>query len=248
MLTRIQFRCVQTARGLTVEEIIAKTGIPAQAFMVLLNESSVERDPSKLISQQTFGTLEQVLGLKAGMNGLRNQGIIEWRVPQNRAGRQNWAAAVGNIRADLMGDDIRVAVMAKKRSLFGKYESAVFIHDVEANVKIVATRVDRSTERKIMAIFGEHEPRTVTVSPSEYELTCQLVANSVLRTHQFMIVVGGNTVRYTWADVEAAAKEFNFRTDDLIELMVDAVDSRNRKATEDAIETAGIPVLTAVNG
>lgn len=243
MLSRNQFKQVQIARGLSMNEIIARTGIPAQAFVVLMNDT--ERDPSKLISAQTFETLEQVLGLKAGMSGLRDTGVIEWRVPAKSADRQAWLQAVESIRADMMGDQIGITVMSKQGTMFSKQVSAVFLFDADSRVKIVITHADRNTQRAILRIFGAHDPRMVNVEPAEYDLTCNLVANSVYRTQQFMIVLGGRQVRYTWSDVQAAAKEFNFTTDDLIEMMVRTVDeARNRAAVVDPAPAAvDIPVL-----
>jgi len=231
MISRKQFRHVQIARGLTVKEIIARTGIPAQSFMVLMDDA--ERDPSKLISDQTFKILEHVLGFEAGMNGLQRTNVIEWRVPAKADARAKWLSAVGNIRADLLGDHVEVAVMARKTRLLGRKEFALFIFDPDSRVKVVVTHADSGIQRALLKLFCVPEPLVVTVDESEYELTCNLVANSVYRPQQFMVVLGGKVARYTWNDVQAAAKEFNFTPDELIDLIVCAVDE-SRKVTDPA--------------
>lgn len=225
MLSRKQFGLVQIARGLTTDEIIAKSGIPPQSFMVLMESDGRDgRDPSKLISESTFCRLALTLGLEPGMEGLRSNSVIEWRV--NPKQREKWQEAVRALRQDLFSEQFEMTLITRPSSLFGKKSVLVFLHDLDTDVKLAITHGDMKTARFIKGLFAIENHRTVALDAKEFDFTLKLIENGVYRSNQFHIVLGGRKVRYTWGEVQAAAKEFNFTTDELIELMVSKVHQR----------------------
>lgn len=223
MLSRKQFTLVQTARGLSPEEIVARSGIPPQSFVVLMESDSRDgRDPSKLISESTFRRLAMVLSLDPGMTGLRNNSVIEWRVNTKR--RAEWQEAVEQLRTDLFSSSIEMTVVnLAGGGLFRKKESIVLIYDHETQVKLAVTKANPKVARFLKTAFGIEKPRMISMEEKEFIFTAKLIEHGVYRSNQFFIVLGGRAVRYTWADVQAAAKEFNFTTDSLIDLMVKTV-------------------------
>ena len=238
MLSRKQFGLVQVARGLSTEETIARSGIPAQSFMVLMESDGRDgRDPSKLISQSTFTKLGQTLGLASAMDGLCRNNVIEWQV--NAKQRRAWEAVVHQLRQDLFSDEFEMTVINRSAPFYTyakKKTSMVFLHDLNNDVKLAITEVDSRAIRFLSVIFQTKEVREVSMSAKEFDLTKKLISNGVYRVNQFHIVLGGRKVRYTWEDVQAAAKEFNFTTDELIDMMV-----RQRQAPQQTEEAASSP-------
>lgn len=254
MLSRKQFSSVQIARGMTTEEIIAKSGIPPQSFMVLMDSDGKDgRDPAKLISESTFRRLALVLGLEPGMSGLRTSGVIEWRVNQKQ--RSTWQAAVTQLRNELFGDRVEMTVINNAHKWYSpRRDSMVFIHslgdDQENDIKLAVTGADAKIVRFLTGLFGVEAPRKVEMDTKEFLFTAKLIENGVYRANQFFIVLGGRAVRYTWADVQAAAKEFNFTTDALIELMVATLKVRAEPSAETPPEASveERPTLRVANG
>lgn len=224
MLTRRQFGLVQVARGLSTEETVVRSGIPAQSFMVLMESDGKDgRDPSKLISESTFIRLARTLGLEPGMSGLCTKNIVEWKV--NHKNRRSWEAAVHQLRRDLFSDSFEMAIITRTVPFYTLPKKArmIFLHDLETDVKLAITGVDDRDIRFVQTIFAIESARAVTLDAHEFTLTAKLIENGVYRPNQFHIVLGGRKVRYIWADVQAAAKEFGFTTDDLIDLMISQV-------------------------
>lgn len=229
MLSRKQFGLVQIVRGLSTEEIIAKSGIPPQSFMVLMESDGRDgRDPSKLISESTFCRLAITIGLEPGMSGLRNNGVIQWRL--NPKGRDKWNDAARQLRQDLFSNQIEIAVITRPAPFYQRKQTMVFLHDLVSDVKLAITHGDTRTAKFVKDLFGVEDARTVAMEAGEFDFTLRLIDNGVYRSNQFHIVLGGRKVRYTWGDVQAAAKEFNFTTDELIELMVAEVQARLRRS------------------
>lgn len=225
MLSRKQFGLVQTARGLTTDEIITRSGIPPQSFMVLMESDGRDgRDPSKLISESTFCRLAMTLGLEPGMAGLRTNSVIEWRV--NPKQRVNWQEAVRLLRQDLFSEHFEMAVITHPSPFYSRKSVMIFLHDLDTDVKLVVTHGNMKTARFLKGLFAVESYRTVPMETKEFDFTLKLIENGVYRSNQFHIVLGGRKVRYTWGEVQAAAKEFNFTTDELIELMVSSVHQR----------------------
>lgn len=257
MLSRKQFAAVQIARGLTTEEIIARCGIPAQSFMVLMEEQPTGRDAAKLISHTTFIRLADVLGLEPNMAFLRTGGVVEWRVPaKNEKGA--WRNAVAQLREELFsdGESIEIAVVSRVRGWFSRGgQSMVFVHSPAPqpgrDIKLAVTGADPKTVQFLLELFGPGCVRKVTLDSGEFDITGKLISNGVYRATQFLIVLGGSSVKYTWADVQASAKEFNFTTDALIELMVDAVRRRNTEQANEISQDSSVdsrPALRVANG
>ena len=102
----------------------------------------------------------------------------------------------------------------------------IFLHDLDTDVKLAITHADMRTARFIKSLFGVENARAITMDVTEFDFTLRLIENGVYRSNQFYIILGGRRVRYTWGEVQAAAKEFNFTTDELIDLMVVKVHER----------------------
>lgn len=247
-LSREQFQQVQIARGLTTDEIIAKSGIPAQSFMVLMESDGRDgRDPSMLISNSTFSRLAQILGLEPDMSGLRSNCVIEWRTnPKTRA---QWEESVSVLRKDLFSaNDIEIAVLVRPAPLLKKKSMIIFLHDLQSGVKVAVTNADKHTVRFVQSTFGCTANKVQEMEPKEFDLTCRLIENNVYRSNQFLIVLGGRKVKYSWVDVQAAAKEFNYTTDQLIELMVSRIYQEQEKPPVQEETDIGLPELPSDTG
>lgn len=249
MLSRRQFGLIQIARGLSTEETIVRSGIPAQSFIVLMESDGKDgRDPSKLISEVTFIRLARTLGLEPGMAGLCAKSVVEWRL--NQKNRRSWDAAVHQLRKDLFSDSFEMAVVNRVAPFYSykRMRQMVFLHDLDTNVKLVITGVDSKAIRFLKHIFAIESAKSVMMDAQEFDLTAKLIENGVYRSNQFHIVLGGRKVRYTWPDVHAAAKEFGFTTDDLIDLMVTQIRQRHQPSAPQAVSGEERPALRVAAG
>jgi hypothetical protein len=235
MLTRKNFRFVQVVRGLSIEEIIHKTGISAQAFMAMLDERSAGKDPSKLISGGTFQRLSEVMGLRADMSGMRLRVVNEWRFTPKK--RKQWFEAVTGLSApttqgnSFFGENIELAVIARESSFLGRKGSIVLLHDIDRQVRIAITQVDAKAIRMLSTHFGAKNVRQTMLAPRDFEFTCRLLENGVYRPSQFDNCMGDKSGRYSWDDVLVASKEFGFKPEELINMMVDMVRARTAAAS-----------------
>lgn len=225
MLTRKQLQHMQTLRGLPIEEILQRTGIPNQSLMALISGSDKDaKDPSKLMSQVTLERVLALLGVDRHLSGLRASMVNEWRVTDKTAkGFPTWKESFIAVRKELMSGNIHLAEIKKKTGLFGSREKLLLVFDEGTDVRIVITGANRKMISFLEIAFDTTAQRTEVQSPTDFELTKKLIQNGVYRSSQFNIIMGGKSARYNWSDVQSAAKEFNFHTDDLINMMVDRV-------------------------
>lgn len=221
MLTKKQFQLVQVARGLPFDELVQRIGIPASSLMSLFGANEKDaKDPNKLISQSTFERLMALLGVNLSMDGLHSSAVILWQCPAKAAQRKAWMAAVAELRKGLFSDDIELALLSEKRGMFRRTEKMVFLRDVARNVRIVLTGLSGRDLDAVAETFNDDYRRTELISPADFSFTKTLIGNNVYRATQFDAILGGKAFKYTWTDVQAAAKEFNFNPDNLIDLMV----------------------------
>lgn len=228
MLTRKQLRCAQLVRGLTFDEIVQRTGIPPQSLMALIREGDKDpKDPKKLISQDTFEKVLALLGVDRAFNGLRAGIVLGWRAHKGQRGQDlSWKEAVVELRKAFFSNDVRMVQFSAKRGLFGR-QYMLFVSDVAADLRVIVTGADKALCDQLKKVFGAEFERIEQLRPEEFAFQSKLVEHGVYRTVQFDALVGGKMARYGWEDVQAAAKEFDFTTDNLVDLMLVAVTQRN---------------------
>lgn len=224
MLTRKQFRQIQRVRGLSAAEIINRTGIPPQSLMALMEGSDKDaKDPQKMISTGTFQRLVDLLGIQAEFEGLRCRSVIEWPFDnRTRKGELSWKSSFSALAAELLSDDIELAEVRKaNKGWFDRTTSLIYIRDVQNDVRIVVSNVTKAARQFIESALALKIDRIEEQQKIDFIITGKLIQNDVYRTRQFDIVVEGRHVRYTWGDVQAAAKEFNFEPEMLIDMMLE---------------------------
>lgn len=228
-LTKKQFNLVRIARGLGTDAILTKTGIPPQSLLTLMQDEN-GRDPGKLISEATYHRLATLLCLKPDLSGLRTEAVVEWRV--NQSDRKNWLAAAEILRRELFGDQIDMVVMIEQqKKLFKKRNSIVLILDQQKDIKLAITNVTENLIGVLQKIFNIEKARQISFSKNDLDFNGKLIENGVFRVNQFLNLIGGRTVKYTWDDVQAAAKEFGLTTDNLIDLIAQQVHSKIAEAS-----------------
>ena len=226
MLTKKQFQLIQVARGLAFDEVVQRTGIPASSLMSLFAVTEKgAKDPNKLISQSTYEKLMELLGVNLSMDGLRKGVVLLWQYPQKAKGRQLWLEAVTELKKSLFIGVQELTVVMEKKGLLQRKERMIFVHDVETGVRIVLTGIEKNSLRELEQIFNCEIKLADALAPVDFQFTKSLIANGVYRATQFDAVLGGKAFKYSWVDVQAAAKEFNFNPDNLIDLMVNALQS-----------------------
>lgn len=226
MLTRKQLRLVLQLRGLSLEQIMQRTGIPNQSLMALIyGADNGGKDPSKLISAATYEKVLALLGLSPEFNGLRKNSVIEWRYQskKTRGQEHSWREAAQLLRKHLMSDSLVLAEVTAKGGFLAGRKHLIFIYDPENEIRIVVSGIDKSGRAFMEEAFGTSIERTEVVTLEEFNFMATLIGNDVLRLSQFNVVMTGKALKYDWKDVQAAAKEFNFTTEDIINLIVDAV-------------------------
>jgi len=228
MISRKQIRHIQEARGLTPEQIVQKTGIPMQSLMALIFGSETDgKDPNKLMSAATLEKILALLGVSHTFNGLRKNAIIEWRYANlSRKQQASWKDAVLQLRRDFFSDQIHMSEMSAKAGLLKSREHLVFIYDEVSDLRIVVSGVDKSMRTTLETIFKTSISRSDTVTIGEMNFQRRLIENGVYRVKQFDVVMNGLSLKYDWEDVKAAAKEFNYSQEELIDLMVAALRAR----------------------
>ena len=228
MLSRAQFRHLQIARGLTSEQIVQRTGIFPQSLMVLLGAAGGEGeilDYTKLLSERTLSKVLNLIGIDSSGASLNKGAVIEWSCANPR-GREAWRSAVKALRPQLFSTDIALTALVCPGSMFSKEKMTLFFYDAEegANVRIVITHADMSVLKFIENVFDISSVRIEKASSvKDFNLTQDLIANGVYRATQFNLVVTGRKARYSWEHVQAAAHEFNFSPEQVVDLIVDAV-------------------------
>jgi hypothetical protein len=226
VLTRKQLRMIQIARGLSMDAIVQKSGIPMQSLVALIGGSEKEgKDPKKLISQATYEKVLSIVGIGQDFEGLRTGVVIEWTHGAQRSGRgeTSWVEAIKTLRKELFSEEIELAEIRKTTPFYRKGESLLLLHDAISGVRIVFSDCSASSRRFLESTFDARVKNLDVQTAVEFGFTKELIRNGVYRCTQFNIALGGNTIKYNWADVQAAAREFNFHTDDLINMMVETV-------------------------
>lgn len=245
MLTKKLFQQVLSARGLTAEQIVQRTGIPAESLDVLIGREEQEgRDPGKLISQATFEKVLALLGIASDNSGLRAAGVLVWAYNAKAPKRQRaqWCEAVSNVREALMSDDIAIAELTTKNGFFAKKQYLMLVHDVQNNVFIGVVGLDKDARASLLRITGASVERSEALSEKEFVLHRKLMENGVYRRNYFTEMMVGRARTYGWTDVQAAAKEFHFSPEAIIDLMLAEVRRKEEEATGKVDD--GVPVLT----
>ena len=226
MISRPQFRRIQIVRGLSNAEIVARTGIPPASLSALLADEG--KEPSKMINSTTFDRLAATLGLESDLSGLRQSGITEWRFSWRN--RKKWESAILQLLAELFHDAVDIAILSSPKGLLFRRKYMVFLQDEWNNVRIVVNCADEAAANFIALAFGGGKnPHRVGLSWHEFNEIATHVSNGVLKISVFALHLGKERFHYDWTDVRAAAQEFNFVPDNLMDMMLTAMKQRPRE-------------------
>jgi len=224
MLNRKQIGQALVLSGLTTKEILIKSGIPSESYQAIFDPKE-GKDPGKLTSEVTYNKLAAVIGLQPGMRDYRRDAIIDLKIPKKRKARDEWFNVFTAVRAERLSSQLDMAIIRAKRGIFRRDEYQLLLFDTQINLRFVVTRMQKKDLADFQKICLPTNVRPVKLSYNEFNTIQQLVDNGVYRLSQFNILIGGRASSYTWAEVQAAAKEFGRTTDDLINLISDHVHS-----------------------
>ncbi|MCA8197383.1 hypothetical protein [Burkholderia vietnamiensis] len=236
-LTRRQLASIQIARGIPADEIQLRTGMPRASYEVLFNLESGDQDKefTKMISKTSFDRLIALLGIDVDVCGLRASGVLEWRAegtPKKTA--QRWADAAASLFKELLSERLTLAEIETrgKEGFFARFqerERMLLIYDRAHGIRIAVTKAPADLLGLIEGFTGVTCQRRITLTPGEFKDTREMIRHEVLRSVQFDHLAGVIVPTYTWKDVQAAAREFGFHTDDLVNMMHETAARRSNK-------------------
>lgn len=227
MMNRKQIGQALILSGMTPDEIMMKSGIPAESFHAIFGSRESGKDPSKLTSESTYNKLAMVIGLQAGMRDYRRDAVIELRFPVSKKARSEWMEAFNAVRTERLSGQLDIAMIHRKSGLFSKSESMLLIYDTQVGLRFVVSHLRKRDLHKLKDVLAPANERDIVMAERDFQSIGSLIANGVYRIAQFNVLLGGRASSYSWEDVKAAAKEFNFTTDDLIDLMVERVHGKS---------------------
>lgn len=229
MLTKSQFRQLQIASGLSSIQIFKRTGILPQSLMVLLNMGDSEGlDPAKMVSEGTLRRVLNLIGIDNEVPQLKKNSVIEWSCADDK-NTAKWKVAVKSLHDKLSMTNAVLGVVTCPHSLFGKRKMTLFLYVTtsEGEARIAITQADKGIKKFIEELFNVVPVRVEQArSASDFKLTEDLIANGVYRVTQFNLVISGKKGKYSWDHVLAAAQEFNYGAEDVINLIVDHAEGR----------------------
>lgn len=236
-LSRSQLRDLARARGLTLEALVKRSGIPMASLSAMLGETADDKakDASLLVGQETYEKILSLIGINNEFTGLLPNAVREWAVPTKNLDR--WKEAVSSLRKDLLSDALLLVELHTKGSLFQSSKRMVLIHDAASGVQLAVTRADKAAVRFLETVCGAKCARRIAITRENFDLYRSLIENSACRSSQFIAMLGGGKLKYSWSDVMAAAQQFDFQTDDLVAMIADA---RQRAVKTTALETLDV--------
>lgn len=240
-LSRQQLRDVSLARGVSMDDLVARTGVPMASLMAMMAGDG-EKEARLLLSQETYGRILHLLGVSADGSGLAAKQVRLWVCPEKNFAA--WQAAFTSIKKTLLSDNasIVLAEIVAGGTLFARKRRIVLLHDELSQASIVIAGVPDKFSAELQKIFGTPYAHSTKMSPSDYSRFLKLVDNNACSHAQFIGMLGGGTLRYSWADVKAAAQQFNLQPDDLILMISDRV-----HAAAPASASASTPTATSVS-
>ncbi|WP_083253620.1 hypothetical protein [Pandoraea sp. ISTKB] len=241
-LSRKQLHQIQVARGIPRQELIYRSGIPAASYDALMGMATADdgKQADKLVSRATFNRLVTILGINTEFDGLRRTGVIEWRadVGGEVSGKAWTDAVVGLVNdsdlfsTELLMVEIRAKAAPRKRwQRGGAVEQMLLLYDAQNEYRIAIQGANAQTTSILASAFGIQCERQVEISRAEYREAREMIRHEVFRAIQFDALSGKVVPKYNWNDVMAAAREFGFLPDNVIDLM-------HKRASERAEEAA----------
>jgi hypothetical protein len=248
-LTRRQLANIQIARGIPADEIQQRTGMPRASYDVLFGQSQGESDKevTKMLSKTSFERLIALLGIEPDFCGLRQSGVLEWRAdgtPKKTEAR--WVDATAAIVKELLSERLLIASVEQRRKdgVFGRWadtERMLLIFDRPRGIRIAITRAPADLLAKLEGLTGVTCQRQVKLSSTEFRDTREMIRHEVLRSVQFDHLTGLIMPTYSWKDVQAAAREFSFSTDDLVNMMHEMAERRSTQHETQQQHPVGVP-------
>jgi hypothetical protein len=243
-LTRRQLASIQIARGIPADEIQQRTGMPRASYDVLFSapQNDQDKEVTKMLSKTSFDRLITLLGIEPDFCGLRPSGVLEWRAEgTSKKIAQRWADGAASLIKELLTDRITIAEVVKRGSegwlsRFSEQERMLLIFDRARGIRIAVTRAPSDLLAKFEALTGVTCQRKVQLNPAEFRDTREMIRHEVLRSVQFDHLTGIVAPTYNWKDVQAAAREFGFSTDDLVNMMHENAERRSSRQDEPSVD------------
>lgn len=239
-LSRQQLSNLQIARGIPASEIQQRTGMPRASYEAMFNsDAAEEKELAKLVSRTTFERLTALLGISGDFTGLRSSGVLEWRAEgTDKKTASRWTEAVAALLKERFTDKLMLTQISVRSTggafarFFRKQEQMVLIYDRVLGLRIAITRAPADLLGQIEKMAGITCQRRKELSQREFNDTREMIRHEVLRSVQFDSMTGIVAPTYTWLDVQAAAREFGFHTDDLVNMMHEAAARRGAQLEE----------------
>lgn len=226
-LSRQHLKDVALLRGLSMEALVSRTGVPMASLMAMMTGGDNEKDPRLLLSQDTYGRILHLIGVNADNTALASKEVRLWKCPAKQ--QTEWRTTLGSIKKALFGgnESIVMAEVLTRRRLLGRPRRLVLLHDSrdDAQVDIVISGVSEGFAEELRGLFQTSFAHSTFMSDKDFDMFLTLVDNNACSHAQFRGMLGGGTLRYSWTDVQAAAKEFNLQPDDLIAMISDRVEA-----------------------
>jgi hypothetical protein len=243
-LTRRQLASLQIARGIPAEEIQQRTGMPRASYDVLFSAPQADQDKevTKMLSKTSFDRLITLLGIESDFCGLRPSGVLEWRAEgTSKKISQRWADAAAALIKELLSERLTISEVVQRGAegwlaRFSDQQRMLLIFDRGRGIRIAVTGAPADLLGKFEALTGVTCQRKVNLNPAEYRDTREMIRHEVLRSMQFDHLTGVVAPTYNWKDVQAAAREFGFSTDDLVNMMHENAERRSSRQEEPGAE------------
>ncbi|TKC90126.1 hypothetical protein FAZ69_08220 [Trinickia terrae] len=211
--------------------------MPRASYEVLFSASHTDQDKevTKMLSKTSFDRLIALLGIEADFCGLRPSGVLEWRAEGTpKKVTQCWADAASGLIKELLSEHLTIAEVVLRGSdrwisRFVDQERMLLVFDRARGIRIAVTRAPADLLGKFEALTGVTCQRKVTLNPAEFRDNREMIHHEVLRSVQFDHLTGVVAPTYNWKDVQAAAREFGFSTDDLVNMMHEHAERRSSR-------------------
>jgi hypothetical protein len=193
--------------------------------MAMMSSSENEKDPSMLLSQETYVRILHLIGVSADNTGLAPKQVRLWTCPSKNHGE--WRATLASVKKALFADNdaIVLAEVSTRKRMFGRSRRLVLMHDSRAEVDIVLAGVSDALSEELQSLCQTRYAHRTALSDKYFDMFLSLVENNACSHAQFVGMLGGGKLRYSWTDVQAAAQQFNMQPDDLIVMISERVGS-----------------------
>ncbi|WP_199033117.1 hypothetical protein [Ralstonia sp. ASV6] len=244
-LSRRQLQNIQIARGLSASDVKDRTAIPAASYDTLFTGDTEDgKEHNKMISQRTFKNLIDLLAINRSFSTLRSEGVIEWCARgDSKAAVTRWQEAVLSLLSELCSDNLLVVEITTPAAKSGWFRRAapvqrmVLLHDRTNNFRIALPEAPADMLATLQHSIGVPCETRFTITPAEFKEAREMIRHKVFHAVQFDALSGERRAKYAWRDVQAAAREFGFLPDDLVELMYAKAQERaNEAAAAEAAE------------